>query len=317
MVVDGSATAGTVLCLSHWPGSQSPARYRADLSAQMAFAYLGDYDLHTPAEAVSNNHFDQDGLVGIYALAQPERALARRQLLIDVARAGDFSTFDDRRAAWVSMAISAFSVPATSPVTGLSSDYAAQTGQLYQELLGRLEELCDKPEQYRSLWAEEDAALSSSEAALANGHATVEEVPDIDLAVVSVDRSVVTTGGHRFGGRWAEGLHPMALYNSTDRFVILSVQGQRYEVTCRYETWVQYQSRPLRSRRDLRPSAEALNEVETAPATWGAEGPNGLTPTLRLDGGAESELRPAQFRALVERHLRTAPPAWGPMGAIP
>jgi hypothetical protein len=74
VVVDGAPTTGTVLCLSHWPGIASPPRFQADLSAQMAFAYLEAYDRHHPATAVSNNHFDQDGLVSIYALARPEAA---------------------------------------------------------------------------------------------------------------------------------------------------------------------------------------------------------------------------------------------------
>ena len=52
VVVDGSPTTGTVLCLSHWPGIASPAEFRADLSAQMAFAYLEAYDRHHPAADV-------------------------------------------------------------------------------------------------------------------------------------------------------------------------------------------------------------------------------------------------------------------------
>ncbi len=111
VVVDGSPADGTVLCLSHWPGIVSPLRFAADLSAQMAFAYLDAYDPHESATAVSNNHFDQDGLVSLYALVHPDRALARQGLLIDIARAGDFATFDGRDAARISMALSAYATP--------------------------------------------------------------------------------------------------------------------------------------------------------------------------------------------------------------
>ena len=58
VVVDGSPTSGTLLCLSHWPGIGSPAPFAADLSAEMAFLYLDAFDHHPGAEAVSNNHFD-------------------------------------------------------------------------------------------------------------------------------------------------------------------------------------------------------------------------------------------------------------------
>ena len=44
VVVDGSAQPGTVLTLSHWPGSATPERYRADLSAEIAFTYAADPD---------------------------------------------------------------------------------------------------------------------------------------------------------------------------------------------------------------------------------------------------------------------------------
>ena len=76
VVVDGAATEGTVLCLSHWPGTPVPPEFQADLSAQMAFRYLQHFDRHGDAELVSNNHFDQDGLVSVLALTDPTTALA-------------------------------------------------------------------------------------------------------------------------------------------------------------------------------------------------------------------------------------------------
>ena len=94
--MDGSPTDGTLLCLSHWPGIGSPARFAADLSAEMAFSYLEAFDQHPGAAAVSNNHFDQDGLVGVFALASPADALTRRDLLVEVARAGDFADTSSR-----------------------------------------------------------------------------------------------------------------------------------------------------------------------------------------------------------------------------
>jgi hypothetical protein len=314
VVVDGSPATGTVLCLSHWPGIASPARFRADLSAQMAFAYLEAYDRHDPATAVSNNHFDQDGLVSIYALACPEAALARRDLLIAVARAGDFATFDLREAARISMAVSAYATPGRSPLEGLAADYATMTAQLYTELLGRLGELCDHPDRYRHLWAEEDASLEASEAALATGQATIEEVMDIDLAVVTVAENAPHAGGHRFAGEWVSGLHPMSLCNATDRFAVLVIRGQKYEFSYRYETWVQYRSRRPRPRVDLSALAERLNADERGPGHWVAEPVSGLTPTLKLHGADHSDINPLCLRTVVEDHLRNGQPAWDPYG---
>jgi hypothetical protein len=80
IVVDGSPNESTVLALSHWPGIPAPPGLARDLSAEMAFAYLDATPDHAPAEIVTNNHFDQDGLVSIHALIEPELSLAHREL---------------------------------------------------------------------------------------------------------------------------------------------------------------------------------------------------------------------------------------------
>src|SRR5262245_59754578 len=99
VVVDGSAAEGTVLRLSHWPKAPIAPGLEPDLTSEMPIAYLDRGDLHGDAQAVSNNHFDQDGLVSVYALANPEDATRRAQFLIDVAAAGDFGTYTNRDAA--------------------------------------------------------------------------------------------------------------------------------------------------------------------------------------------------------------------------
>src|SRR5262245_17179276 len=72
VVVDGSATDSTVLTLSHWPGSPTPEELLDDLSAQIAFRALERPGLLDGIEAVSNNHYDQDGLVSAFTLLEPE-----------------------------------------------------------------------------------------------------------------------------------------------------------------------------------------------------------------------------------------------------
>ncbi len=94
---------------------------------------------------------------------------------------------------------------------------------LYRELLGRLTEISDRPDAWRELWADEDEMLSASIDALRSGGATVTEVPELDLAVVDVDPSAPDAGGHRFGGQWVSGLHPIALHGATERGALLTV----------------------------------------------------------------------------------------------
>jgi len=309
LILDGSPTDGTMLTVTHWPGYIAPPELWADLSAQMAFRLLDHPDLAAGAGLASNNHFDQDGLVSIHAVTSPDDALARRSFLEDVAAAGDFGTYRDRDAARVSMVLSAYA--AGDGGLDLPPSYPDQTAVLYTELLGRLPELCDHIDRYRHLWAEEDATLDVSERAIETGHVTIGETSDVDLAVVDVGTSAPRSGGHRFGGDWANGLHPMAVNNATERLVVATVRGQSYEVELRYESWVQVRSRPLRLRRDLVPLAERLQDEERGDATWTADAVGSLTPRL-TSGAGDSSIDRDRFLDLLISHLGTAPPAWDP-----
>lgn len=322
VVVDGSATPATTLVLSHWPGLGSPTGLEHDLSAGMAFRYVdrclaGSPEVHQPAEAVTNNHFDQDGLVGMFAFVDPQEAMRQRALLIDVAAAGDFATYRSRQAARVSMVIAAYADPERSPLgpAAFAGDYPSTCAALYDELLGRLAGLAGSMHDHRHLWAEEDAVLSASEAALADGRVTVEEHPELDLTVVTTVDDAPTAGGHRFAGMRADGLHPMAVCNAIQGFRIVQLRGRRYELTYRYESWVQYRSRRPLPRVGLAPIAEHLCAEELGGARWIADGVDVLTPRLRLEGDDESSLSPERFIELVCEHLRAGAPAWDPYGA--
>jgi hypothetical protein len=315
VVVDGSANDATVLTISHWPGMPADADLWADTSADMVFRYLdAGADRHGRADVVTNNHFDQDGLVSVFALVDPATALERRELLADLARAGDFATYRDRRAARASMALSAMTDRERSPLgaSAFAGGYEELCAAAYTEALGMLVELLDHPDRFRRLWKDEDDELDAAEAAVAAGRVEVRELHDIDLAVVSVDPELEVHGGHRFGGEHADGLHPMALHAATPCVRVLVSEGDRYRYTDRYETWVQYRSRPLPRRIDLRPVAEELTASERHGAAWEATPPSGLTPGLRLAGDAPSALRFDDVVTTVERALRTAPPAWDP-----
>jgi len=310
VIVDGSATSGTVLTLSHWPHSISPPTVRADLSAQMAFAYLDDPPPHADAHLVSNNHFDQDGLVSVFALAHPDAADARRDRLIDVAAAGDFATYRDRSAARASMVISAYADPARSPLAPAPEVYDDWCALLYRELLDRLVEVVDDPEHFEPLWRDEDSTLTASEALVESGAVEIEEVPELDLAVVTIPRTAPTAGGHRFGARWDRGLHPMALNNATNANGLLLLTGDHYEFVYRYESWVQYRTRHPRPRVDLSPLADELREADGG--EWVFDGAGDLTPRLhRVDDG-DSRMTASDVRARVECALATFPPAWDP-----
>ena len=311
VVIDGSPNDSTVLTLTHWPGFPQPDGFHFDLSAEMAFQYLDTPIRHPEADVVTNNHFDQDGLVGLHAMINPELSQAHRQLLIEVAEAGDFATFRDRRAARASMIIDAYADADRSPIADrLVGSYDEQSVALYTETIPLLVSMAVEGDRFRELWTDEDEHLTASEKMLANGVVTIEEAPEVDLAVVTIPENETTRRGHRFAGESFEGVHPMALHNATNCFRLLVVHGRRYQYVDRYETWVQYRSRRPLPRIDMRPLAEQLNERERDSAKWTASRPGSLTPTLRVD--PDSSMDADAVRAMVVAHLRHGPPAWDP-----
>ena len=309
VVVDGSPNECTVLTLTHWPGVVQPAGLAADLSAQMAFKFIRSGDA-VDANVVTNNHLDQDGLVAMYALVDPEEALRYQELLVDVAAAGDFGTYRYRQAAQASMAIAAYADPQRSPIAAdLTGPYEQQCAVLYEVLLERLVNMVLHPEQFSELWTDEDRQLSASEGALATGAIIIDERSDIDLAIVDIASGEPQRRGHRFAANEYIGVHPMAINNATGCLRILQIHGRRYTYTDRYESWVQLQSRQPLPRVDLRPLADALTAADTA-TTWTASSPSSLTP--QLDTTDESSLdRTIVVDHLID-HLRTAPRAWNP-----
>lgn len=309
VVVDGSPNERTVLTLSHWPGIVQPTGLAADLSAQMAFRFLGN-GMAADAEVVTNNHFDQDGLVAMYALIEPSEALRHREVLIDVAAAGDFATYRHREAARASMAIATCADPDRSPFAAdLAGPYEDQCAVLYERLGERLLDLVLHPDDFSELWIDEDQQLTASEAALGNGAITIEERPEIDLAIVDIAAREPERRGHRFASDEHVGVHPMAVNNATGCFRILQVHGRRYAYTDRYESWVQYQSRRPLPRVDLRPVADALTAID-ADTAWTASSPSSLTAQLRTV--EESSLERSVVVDRLTEHLRSAPGAWNP-----
>jgi len=313
IVVDGSANDHTVLTLSHWPQSGTPQELKADTSAEIAFNYLDSPRFHVECDAVTNNHFDQDGLVGVYALLDPINATRHRDFLIDVASAGDFGVFKSRDAARIAFVISTFADPATSPLPAeiLHLPYPRFAVELYERVLAFLPRLIEKPEEFKAYWQDEDFAFAESEELVKKGTIAIEEISDLDLAVVHLPEVLFEGRIHRFASAQRSLCHPLAIYNATDCTRILQIQGQHVEFQYRYETWVQFVSRRPPARIDLAALADELNLEETG-GKWSFDGVDAITPRLHLEGKKESAIPVDVIRRRLEQHLVTGAPAWDP-----
>jgi Family of unknown function (DUF6687) len=270
IVVDGAAQADTVLTLSHWPGSGSPPAFRADTSTEIVLNYLampGAKKQYAPrANAVSNNHFDEDGLCAVWAMLHPKLALEQRDLLVDVATAGDFDTYRRPQAAKVVFIIRSYADPVNSPVASeLQKDDGTGSGR-YQAILPLLKGFLDDTDRYGPYWSAEWSAMLESKTAMVMGDVELHEIPSVDLAVAKAPMP----------------LHPMVLYNQTERLrVLTAMPGGRYLLRYRYETWVQFASRTVMPRVDLKPLLPRLQHLERAEVTWTFDGIAAISPALQ------------------------------------
>ncbi len=314
IIVDGAAGPGTVLTLSHWPKSGTPEILKRDTSTAIVFAYLDSPEMAVRADCASNNHFDEDGLIGIFALINPSLAVQNRDLLLDVASAGDFGVYKRRDAARIAFTIAAYADPKMSPLPPsiFAMPYLESAAQLYRELLDLMPRLISNISECRKFWEEEDEKLTASEELIEQGAITIEEKPDLDLAIIHVPEDLATGKIHRFTRSQMAECHPFALNSRTGCTRLLIIQGQRVECQYRYETWVQLASRRPPMRVDLATLAQELNLHETSGGHWVFDGVDRITPRLHLEGSPATSIPPVTIQKQLEHHLATGSPAWNP-----
>lgn len=314
IIVDGAGIQNTVLTLSHWPKSGTPVELKRDTSAEIAFAYLDSPRFHVQADAVSNNHFDEDGLVGIFTLLEPAMAQRHRDLLIDAAQAGDFAFFTRCDAARMAFTLSAFADAESSPLPKriFALPYPEMASELYVELLQLLPRLLTNLNDYRAFWEGEDAALTASEGLIEQGKIAIEERPELDLAIVRISEGLSDSRVHRFTQVRLAECHPFAIHNRTQCSRLLLLHDNRAEFQFRYEGWVQMVSRRPMPRVDLSGLANELNSEEPADADWVFDGVDKITPKLRKRGGSATSIPHETILQKIEYHLRTGLPAWDP-----
>lgn len=304
VLVDGAPTAGTVLTLSHWPGTPTPSFLEGDLSTELVLDALGPRsasrlaDRLARAEAVSADHFDEDGAMAVLAASAPDEATRRSALLVEVARCGDFGVVRSRTAAQVALALA----PLATELVGGRAD--ATAGERYRELIARLPELLDHPERYRRLFAEGDATLARGASLLQRGEIVVEEHRALDVAVVRAP-----------GLAEGASVHPFVLHSATTATRLLVLAGGQAWLELRYEGWVRLTTRRVAARPALRPLAERLTALEPGRVTWEADDPDATRPVLRPSRGGQSDIAPDILAREVLHYLREAPPAWSPSRA--
>ncbi len=278
IVVD-STGLGAALTLAHWRGAATPPALRDDTSAGSCLRAL-----HAPttpgleAQAVTANHFDVDGFIGVWALLNPELALAHEALLRLIATLGDFREIDWQHplasqalqlVCWLNAEEKAhFYEPFGAPIRRRREDEAS--AEKFAWFLPRFAEVLLNPEAGRAAWEPEYARVQQAVAALQSPLTQRLAYPEIGLAVVRTPAPVpyYALFGPTAGLDWV-----LSLYDS-----------QRYELECKYTTWIDLESRPTLPRLSLAPLAARLNELEKSNYRWAADQLTDTGPLLRLAG---------------------------------
>jgi hypothetical protein len=300
IVVDGPRRAGTVLGLSHWPDGDTPRQLAADTSTEIAARYVDLPAGGDEVAVVTNNHFDEDGLLAAWVVLQREPPGPRRDLAIAAAEAGDFHAWRDPRAAWCAIALMTMAERTTTPfpevVRALNrADSHDPAGDLCRALLPRVAPLLDDTERFRRLWAPRWADVERDLATLDAGDATIADVPEADLALIRAPRP----------------LDRLATHPRTDRMrVVTATPDGTLLLEHRYETWVRFASRELTPRSDLTPVLEELESLENGSGSWRFEGVQHplarLAPVDANGAPVPSTIDPMRFIETMVRAAATA-----------
>ncbi len=278
IVVD-STELGAALTLAHWRGAATPFALRDDTSAGSCLRALrAPATPGLAARAVTANHFDIDGFIGVWALLNPELALAHEELLRMVATLGDFREIDWqhpladhalRLGCWLNAEEKArFYEPFGAPARRQREDEAS--AEKFGWFLPRFAEILTNLEAGRAAWQPEYDRVRQAVAALQGPLTRRTDYPAIGLTVV----------------RTPEPVPYYALFGPTAGFdwVLSFYDGQRYELECKYTTWIDLASRPTLPRLSLAPLAARLNELEMSNYRWAADPLTDTGPLLRLAG---------------------------------
>lgn len=302
IIVDGSPTDNTVLSLSHWKGVPTPELLKADVAAEVTFNYLHHPELKVTAEIVSNDHFDEDGLISVFTLVYPEYALKNKDLLIGIANAGDFGIYTDLKPARLSFIISSYSSEKTSPLDPsiFQKKYNEQCESLYNEMLILLPDFIENTEKFRIHYEKEEDFLLESEFYFQNKFIHIEELKEIDLAIVRISPEIKI----KRNAKVANLIHPMSIHNRTRRFKILLICENEYELYYRYESWVDYISEKHPPRIDLHDFRWDLNLIENGFNEWKFTGVNAIISRLKLKKEGGSSIGVMEFIGKVKEALR-------------
>jgi len=295
LCVDGVVERG--LNVSHWPGNRTPVHLKADTTTEMTLKLALDPGRASWLEGVSiatNNHFDTDGLLSVFAALRPEEALLHGTELVQAARTGDFGEWTTPEAFKLDAVVTAYDDERRSPIASeiRGRPEAERHAIVYDRLLSALPGLLTGAAAYKELWSERLQAYMRSMMRL-NDVARVREHAAARLTVIET----------------AEPLDEMARFNVARHHRVLTAtrtpDGYLYEMAFRIFSWFETVTPPRGTRFDLSGAAAELDQMESAGGgRWTYTGDDSLDARLYRAGPDGAAVPSALPIDRVELHLK-------------
>ena len=289
VVVDAFHPRGWAL--THWRGASKLPELHDDTSTGIVLNALENAHPSTQLPYVSNNHFDIDGFLGVWALHHPSLALKNAPTLRRAALIGDFREYSHRDphsdlalklCCWINtLEKKHFYRPFAA-----SNEVRASVDK-YTYFLPRFEEVLLEPDRFKSEWEEEYDQVCQDLAILQNpAQSSFHWESSIRLKIVITE----------------EPMHYYALFSDTQEVdMVLSLYSdQRYELEYKYSTWVDT-NRISYPRISLESLTGILNRHESSGFHWEGQSIKDTGPLLRLEGKALS--KQDRFAHPIERNI--------------
>jgi len=273
--VDG--TVDNAIHFSHWNGNETPESVKADTSTETVLnvvAAPNRLELTQGIDLVTNNHFDTDGVLSVWAMLTGERALELREPLIAAAEAGDFSELSSVDGVRTSIVLQGSDSPIDKSGSPLAEQLAGEPvddeARAYVLVLPHIQDVVANIDRYESLWRAPWKRVEMALESFAKGTSRVAEIDDAKL-------SVVTLAGEAFG---PSGFNPSRhsapftaiSHNAHGELFLIATPvngGWAYRIDYPFYSWAETVVRPKIVRRDLTDLINQLNQLETnAAARW-------------------------------------------------
>jgi len=266
--VDG--TVDNAIHFSHWNGNKTPAQVKADTSTETVLnvvAAPNRNELTRSIDLVTNNHFDTDGVLSVWAMLTGERALDLRDRLVAGAEAGDFSEFSSTDGVRASIVIQGSDSPIDKSGSPLAEQIAGRpvTGEAeaYVVVLPHIEHVIKHTDQYENLWREQWKRVETALVSFAKGESRVEEFDDAELSLVTLAPTVFGPAG--FDPMKHSAPFTAISHHARGKLFLIATpldKGWAYRIDYPYYSWAETVVRPRIARRDLRELMDQINQQE-------------------------------------------------------